>query len=113
MQQSGPGPSRNAGRQKFVPASYPPSRRHGERDLERSRRRSEDTVIMDLQEKIGEHGLDWGEGVKWRAFVNAAMNLQFSQNAGNFLTREASQEGLCSMELVICCISWNVFGRLL
>ena len=44
-------------------------------------------------------GTEWIGGVKWRAFVNAAMNPQFSQNARNSLTTgEASQEGLCSME---------------
>jgi hypothetical protein len=39
---------------------------------------------------------------RWRALVNAVMNLRVPQNAGNFLTEDllASQEGLCSMQLV-------------
>jgi hypothetical protein len=37
--------------------------------------------------RIRVEGMEWIDGVKWGAFVNAAMNLQFSQNARNFLTR--------------------------
>ena len=44
---------------------------------------------MDLQE-VGIEGMDWinvaEDTDRWRAFVNAVMNLRFSQNAGNFLT---------------------------
>jgi hypothetical protein len=37
---------------------------------------------------------------RWRAVVNAAMNLRVPLNAGNFLTENqfVSQEGLCPME---------------
>jgi len=40
---------------------------------------------------------------RWRVLVTTVMNLQVPQNAGNFLTAKdllASQEGLCSLELV-------------
>jgi len=36
--------------------------------------------------RISVEGMEWIDGVKWRAFVNAAVNLQFSQNARNFVT---------------------------
>jgi hypothetical protein len=62
----------------------------GKRPLGRPRHRWEDNINMDLQEvKCG--GLDWIELVqdrdRWRAFVNALMNLRVSYNAGNLLTR--------------------------
>jgi hypothetical protein len=51
----------------------------GKRPLERTRCRWEDNIKMDLQE-IGCGGMDWIELVqdrdRWRAFVNAAMNLR-------------------------------------
>ena len=40
---------------------------------------------------------------RWKFLMNAVMNLRVPQNARNFLIAEdmlASQEGLCSMELV-------------
>jgi hypothetical protein len=40
---------------------------------------------------------------RWRALVNAVMNLRVPLKAGNFLSSSgllASQEGLCSMEQV-------------
>jgi len=43
--------------------------------LGRSRRRWEDNIKMDLQE-VGCGGMDWIDKDKWRALVNAVMNLQ-------------------------------------
>jgi hypothetical protein len=51
----------------------------GRRPIRRPRRRWEDNVKMDFQE-MGNGGLDWIEVVqnsdRWRALVNAAMNLR-------------------------------------
>ena len=51
----------------------------GRRPLGRPRRRWEDYIKMDLQE-VGCGGIDWIELAvdrnKWRAFVNAVMNLR-------------------------------------
>ena len=51
----------------------------GKRPLGRPRRRWEDNIKMDLQE-VGCGGMDWIELAqdrgKWRAVVNAAMNLR-------------------------------------
>jgi len=52
----------------------------GKRPLGRPRRRWEDNIKMDLQE-VGLWGMDWIELAqdrdRWRAFVNAVMNLRF------------------------------------
>jgi len=52
----------------------------GKRPLGRPRRRWEDNNKMDLQE-LGCGGMDWIELAqdrdRWRALVNAVMNLQF------------------------------------
>ena len=59
------------------------------RPLGTPRRRWEDNINMDLQE-VGCGGNDWIELARdrerWRALVNAVMNLRVTQNAENFLT---------------------------
>ena len=61
----------------------------GTRLLGRPRHRWEDNIKMDRQE-MGCGGMDWIELVqdtdRWWALVNAVMNLQVPQNAGNFWT---------------------------
>jgi hypothetical protein len=61
----------------------------GKRPLRRTRRRWEDNIKMDLQE-LGGGCMDWidlaQDRDRWRALVNAAMNLRVSQNSVNFLT---------------------------
>ena len=76
----------------------------GKRPLGTPRRRWYDYIKMALQE-VGCGDMDWIELAqnrdRWRALVNAAINLRVPYNAGNFLlaaNRLASQEGLCSME---------------
>ena len=58
------------------------------RPLARSRRRWEDNIKMDLQE-VGCGGMDWIELAqdrdRWRALVNAVMNLRGSIKCGAFL----------------------------
>jgi hypothetical protein len=61
----------------------------GRRLLGRPRRRWEDNIKMDFQEvRCGD--IDWIELAqdrdRWRALVNAVMNLRVSQNARNFLS---------------------------
>jgi len=55
----------------------------------RLRHRWEDNIKVDLQE-VGCGNMVWIELARdrdrWRALVNAAMNLRVAQNAGNFLT---------------------------
>jgi hypothetical protein len=78
-------------------------KREGKRPLGRPRRRWEDNIKMNLQD-VGCVGMDWidltQDRDKWRARVNAVMNLRVPFNAVNFLTenRLASQKGLCSVE---------------
>jgi hypothetical protein len=61
----------------------------GKRPLGRTRCRWENNIKMYPQE-IGCGGMDWIELAqdrdRWRALVNAVMNLWAPQNAGNFLT---------------------------
>ena len=61
----------------------------GKRPLGRTRCRWEDNIKMDLQE-VGYGGMDWIELAqdmdRWRARVNAVMNIRVPLNAGNFLT---------------------------
>ena len=57
--------------------------------LGRPRHRWEDNIKLYLQE-VGCGGMDWIELAnnrdRWRALVNAVMNLRVPWNAGNFLT---------------------------
>ena len=61
----------------------------GKKPLGRPRRRWEDNIKMDVQE-MGCGGMDWIELAqdrdRWRALVNAVLNLRVQYNAGNFLT---------------------------
>jgi hypothetical protein len=59
----------------------------GKRPLGRPRRRWVDNIKMDLRE-VGLDGRDWidlaQDRDRWRAHVNAVMNLQVPYNAGKF-----------------------------
>jgi len=61
----------------------------GKRSLGRPKSRLEDNSKLELQEE-GCGFMDWIELAqdrdRWRALVNGTMNLQFPQNAANFLT---------------------------
>jgi hypothetical protein len=61
----------------------------GNRPLGRPRHRWEENIMMNLQE-VGCGGMDCIDQVqdrdRWRALVNAVMNLRVPQNVGNFLT---------------------------
>ena len=58
----------------------------GERLLGRPRCRWKDNTKMVLQE-VGWDWIDLAQNRKrWRALMNAVMNLRVPQNAGNFLT---------------------------
>ena len=61
----------------------------GKRPLGRPRRRWEIHIKMDLRE-LGCRVVDWidlaQDRNRWRAVMNAVMNLQVPQNAGNLWT---------------------------
>ena len=61
----------------------------GKRLLGKPRCRWEDNIKVDHQE-VGCGGLNWTKLAedkdRWRALVNAVMNLRVQLNAGNFLT---------------------------
>jgi hypothetical protein len=84
----------------------------GKRPLGRSRHRWEDNIKMDLHE-VGWGGMDWTDLAqdrdRWQVLVNAVMNLQVHKMLRIFGLAEdllASQEGLCSMELVGWSVGW-------
>ena len=56
-----------------------------------------------VAQDVGWRGIDWIDLAQdrdsWRAPVNAIIDLRVPINAGNFLTRLTSGEGLCSMRL--------------
>jgi hypothetical protein len=60
----------------------------GKRQLGRTRRRWEDNIKIDLQE-VGCEDMEWidlaQDKDRWRALVNAVMNVRVLQNASNFL----------------------------
>ena len=60
----------------------------GKRPIKRSRRRWEDN-IKDIRE-VGYESMDWMELAKdrdrWRALLNAVMNLRVPLNSGSFFT---------------------------
>jgi len=60
----------------------------GKGPLGRPRRRWEDNIKMDIQE-VGCGGMDWisvaQDRDRWRALVNAVMNLPFPIKWGEFL----------------------------
>jgi hypothetical protein len=61
----------------------------GKRTFGRARLRWENNIKMDLQE-VGCGGTDWIEVAqdrdRWRALMNAVMNLRVPYNAENYLT---------------------------
>jgi hypothetical protein len=65
-------------------------RQGGRRPFERLRRRLEDNIKTDFQE-VRLEGMDWidlaQDRNRWLAVVNAVINLQVPQHAGNFLSR--------------------------
>ena len=64
-------------------------KRERKRPLGRPRRGWEDNIKMNLQD-VGCVGMDWIDLVqdrdRWRARVNAVMNLRVPLTAGNFLS---------------------------
>jgi len=58
--------------------------------LGRPRHRWKDNIRMDRKEVVWDGGMDWivlaQDRDRWRALVNAIMNLMVPSNAGNFVT---------------------------
>ena len=80
--------------------------REGKAPLKRRMHRWEDNIKIDF-EAVEWRGVDWidlaQDRDRWRAFVNAVMNIRVPQNAGNFLTSFSGRTLLHAVGVQIAC----------